>query len=123
MLLKGFYTIKEIVKVSEKEYNAFIHLNKDHEIFLGHFPGNPVVPGVCMVQVLKELTSEITAKKLIMNTSNNIKFMSLINPNTSPEIKLSITLNTDNEDIIKVKNICYIEDKIALKMSVKYSIL
>lgn len=123
MLLKGFYTLNEIVQLDDQEFEAFIHLNKDHSIFKGHFPGNPVAPGVCMVQILKEITSQIVAQKLVMKSSSNIKFMALINPIKTPNLKLSISIKTDTEGEVHVKNTCYFEETAALKMGVKYSIV
>lgn len=123
MLLEGFYTLTNIDKVREDEYEAFIHLHKEHEIFEGHFPNNPVTPGVCMMQILKELTSKIIDKKLIMKSSNNIKFMSLINPEKNPDLKLNIVFSKNNEEEVHIKNTCYFDDTLALKMSIKYSIL
>ena len=123
MLLKGFYTLNKVAKLKDNEYEASIHLNKDHDIYKGHFPGNPITPGVCMVQILKEVTSTITEQKLVMKSSNNIKFMALINPEKNPDLRLNIIVNTDTEGEIHVKNICYFDETVALKMSVKYSIL
>jgi 3-hydroxyacyl-[acyl-carrier-protein] dehydratase len=123
MLLKDFYTLKKVDKINDSDYEAFIHLNKDHDIFKGHFPGNPVTPGVCMVQILKEITSQILEKKLVMKSSSNIKFMALINPEKTPDLKLSISINTDNDEEISIKNICYFDDTIALKMGIKYKTL
>ena len=62
-ILTDFYTLQSYDK-NEKSFVANIILNKDHEIFKGHFPGNPVTPGVCMMQIVKELTEEFTGKKL-----------------------------------------------------------
>lgn len=121
-LLTDFYVLNEIREKGENEYEALIRLNKDHDIFKGHFPGNPVAPGVCMLQILKEITSEIIGEKLIMESSNNIKFMALINPETTPDLRLNIILKNEDQTVT-VKNICYFEDTIALKMGVKYTIL
>lgn len=123
MLLQGFYTLNKVDKLDDGEYEAFIHLNKDHDIFKGHFPGNPVTPGVCMVQILKEITSQIVDKKLVMKSSSNIKFMALINPEKTPDLKLSISIKTDVENEIQIKNTCYFDDTVALKMGIKYSII
>ncbi len=122
MLLKNFYQLKTIHHIEGDEYEAFIRLNKDHDIFKGHFPGNPVAPGVCMMQILKEITAEIVDKKLVMKQSSNIKFMSLINPEKTPEIKFNIVLKNEDDTIV-VKNICYFNDTVALKAGVKYTIL
>lgn len=123
MLLKGFYTLNKIDQINDNEYEAFIHLNKDHDIFKGHFPGNPITPGVCMVQILKEITSEIVNQKLVMKSSSNIKFMALINPEKTPDLKLNIAINTDNDEEVHIKNTCYFDDTVALKMGIKYSII
>lgn len=122
MLIKGFYQVNEIRKTNENEYEAFIRINKDHDIFKGHFPGNPIAPGVCMLQILKEITSEIVDKKLVMESSNNIKFMALINPEETPDLKLTIVL-TSEDNYINVRSICYFGDTVALKMGVKYKII
>lgn len=122
MLIKGFYKLNEIRKTDENEYEALIHLNKDHDVFKGHFPGNPVAPGVCMLQILKEITAEIVDKKLVMESSNNIKFMALINPEVTPDLRLSIVLNNE-DNLVNVRSICYFNDTVALKMGVKYTIL
>lgn len=124
MLINGFYELKELNPVdgSEDEYEALIRLNKDSDIFKGHFPGNPITPGVCMVQILKELTSEITNTKLIMQSVSNIKFMALINPEVNPEIRFNIVIKRE-EDTIQVRNSCYFDETVALKMGVKYSII
>jgi 3-hydroxyacyl-[acyl-carrier-protein] dehydratase len=123
MLLEGFYTLNKVAKLKDNEHEASIQLNKDHDIYKGHFPGNPITPGVCMVQILKEITSIITEQKLVMKSSNNIKFMALINPEKNPDLRLNILVNTDTEGEIHVKNICYFDETVALKMSVKYAIL
>lgn len=123
MLLQGFYTLTKIEQLNAKEHDAFIHLNKDHEIFKGHFPDNPVTPGVCMIQILKEITAKIVNEKLVMKSSNNVKFMALINPEVNPDLKINIVINSETEGEVHIKNICYFNDTVALKMGIKYSII
>lgn len=122
MLLEDFYQLKTIENKEGNEYNAFIRLNKNHKIFKGHFPDNPVAPGVCMLQIVKEITSQIVDKKLVMESSNNIKFMALINPVETPDLRLNIIIKNEN-NTINVKNICYFNDTVALKVGAKYTIL
>jgi len=124
MLRDKFYELKTLKPVgdSDNEFEAVVRLNKDSEIFKGHFPDNPVAPGVCMVQILKELTSKITKTKLTMQSASNIKFMALINPELTPDVKFTIHITQEN-DTIQVRNKCYLDEIIALKMGVKYSIV
>ncbi|MEX2483134.1 MAG: 3-hydroxyacyl-ACP dehydratase [Brumimicrobium sp.] len=120
MLLKEFYEISKIENQGENKYNAYIHLNKDHDIFKGHFPNNPITPGVCMVHIVKELSSKILNTNLRMQSSNNIKFMAVINPNNNSDLKLYLEYKENEDGTIHVKNITYFDDTVALKMSVIY---
>ncbi|MBV8325835.1 3-hydroxyacyl-ACP dehydratase [Chryseobacterium sp.] len=118
-ILTNFYTLESYEKAENGSFTAFIRLNKDHDIFKGHFPGNPVTPGVCMMQIVKELTEEFTGSKLFLKTASNVKFMAIINPFETPDLKLQLDINGDGEDV-KVKNTTSFGETIALKMSVSY---
>ncbi|WP_299179935.1 3-hydroxyacyl-ACP dehydratase [uncultured Chryseobacterium sp.] len=119
-ILTDFYTLQSHEKAENGSFIANIILNKDHDIFKGHFPGNPVTPGVCMMQIVKELTEEFTGKKLFLKSASNIKFMAIINPVENPELKLQLDI-TENENEVKVKNTTSFGETIALKMSVNYN--
>lgn len=118
-ILTDFYTLGSHEKAENGSFTAHISLNKDHDIFKGHFPGNPVTPGVCMMQIVKELTEEFTGKKLFLRSASNVKFMAIINPFETPDLTLQLDIN-EGEEEIKVKNVTSFGETIALKMSVNY---
>lgn len=121
MLIEGLYTINNF-SYDEGNVTAEVLLNKDHDIFKGHFPGNPVMPGVCTMQIIKELTEQALDKKLFLSVSSNIKFMALINPEKNPVLSLSIKI-TEDSDMVKIKNVTSFEDTVALKLSAQYTIV
>lgn len=123
MILKDFYKIggKEILD-DEGAYSFDMHINKNHTIFKGHFPDNPVMPGVCMMQIIKEITEEIAGSKLFMEKCSNVKFLALINPEINPDLNLELIITKEN-DRIKVKNKTKFHDTLALKMSAQYRII
>lgn len=120
MLLQDFYIVNTLETIAEGKYQAVVTLNKEHDIFKGHFPGNPVTPGVCMMQIIKELTQEITGNTLFMSNTSNVKFMALINPEKNPVLKLDLDISGDLATQIKVKNTTSFDDTIALKLSNTY---
>lgn len=120
LLEKGFYSVNGITPKGEGKYQVSVALNKDHAIFKGHFPGNPVTPGACMLQVVKELTQDILGIKLMMTSVSNVKFMALINPEINPELLLELEIDSTEEEHIKVKNTTRFDDVTALKMSNTY---
>lgn len=67
-------------EVSGEKISAKISFNKDHPVFKGHFPGNPIVPGVVQIQVMKDLLERVFNKKIFLNQVKSIKFINVINP-------------------------------------------
>ncbi|WP_431243570.1 3-hydroxyacyl-ACP dehydratase [Flavobacterium sp. P21] len=120
MVLKDFYSILSEEKISDSKYTITILVNEKHEVFKGHFPGNPIMPGVCMIQIIKELTEKITQETLMIQTLANVKFMALINPEVNPELRLELDITTTEDNLVKVKNTTYFNDTVALKLSNVY---
>ncbi|GIQ58943.1 3-hydroxyacyl-ACP dehydratase [Flavobacterium collinsii] len=120
MVLKDFYKVLSEEKIGDSKYTIAILVNEKHEVFKGHFPGNPIMPGVCMIQIIKELTESITKSTLMIQTLSNVKFMALINPEINPELRLELDIVTTEENLVKVKNTTYFNDTVALKLSNVY---
>ncbi|EKT3957437.1 3-hydroxyacyl-ACP dehydratase [Flavobacterium psychrophilum] len=120
MLLKDFYKVISLEKNDSQKYLAIILVNEKHEVFKGHFPGNPIMPGVCMMQIIKEITEQITERLLIMQSLTNVKFMALINPEVTPELRLELDITVTDDGLVKVKNTTYFNQTVALKLSSVY---
>lgn len=121
MLIKGLYIISAF-KQDEGMTSANIKLNKDHEIFKGHFPGNPVMPGVCMIQIIKELTEKAVEKKLFLSVCTNVKFMAIINPEEIDDLVVNLQISEDSNEVI-VKNITSFNSTLALKLNATFKII
>ncbi len=123
MILKNFYTIKS-KQIREDQINHVyeILINNKHDIFKGHFPDNPVMPGVCMIQIIKEITEFVIGKKLFMEKCSNVKFLAIINPDKTPILTLDLQIIIIDSKV-KVKNTTKFENTIALKLSAQYQIL
>ena len=67
MLLNNFFELNNLI-VSDDRTNAAAKatLNPKHPIFDGHFPESPVVPGVCMIQMIKEILSVILQEEIMV---------------------------------------------------------
>ncbi len=120
-MLNDFYTVTQLTQTEIGKYICNIFLNANHSIFKGHFPGNPVTPGVCMLQIIKNITEEITQKKLFLAKTSNVKFMALINPEINAEISLTLEISENTENVI-VKNVTSFGETVALKLTNTYRI-
>jgi 3-hydroxyacyl-[acyl-carrier-protein] dehydratase len=115
MLLEDFYTIQEIDPSDKENIKVSIELNKDHEIYKGHFPDNPVVPGVCLTQLIKELVENIEAREVKLVYADNIKFMAVVNPEINNILQIDLKIKHDEQNIIKVNSVTYSKDKVFYK--------
>jgi len=118
MLITGLYKITDDF-VRDNTQISSIMLNPEHEVFKGHFPGNPVTPGVCMLQIIKELTEKRLDCSLFMKKTSNVKFMAVINPKETPSLTITNEF-TDREEEIKIKSIIQFGETIALKVLIKF---
>lgn len=84
-LINSLYKIisKDIVE-SSLRYD--ILLDADHFIYQAHFPGEPITPGVCLIQIAKELLEEHLDQKFNIQTIKNVKFLNVISPVERPQI-------------------------------------
>ena len=81
------------------QVKAMLGVNKRSEIFKGHFPGQPVVPGACMVQIVKDVLEMALSQTLRLKKAGQLKFMNIIVPGDE-QLKLSISYKNSDEDII-----------------------
>lgn len=115
MLIPHFYSVKEF-NFTDNQLKSIIELNPEHDVFKGHFPNNPVTPGVCMLQILKELTEQATNTNLVIKECSNVKFMALINPEVNAVLAIIIDINPLEEGF-KIKASASFDETIALKVN------
>ena len=104
MLLGSFYTIIESISDGQS-FEVKVAFNPAHEIFKGHFPDLPVVPGVCQTQMLLETLSELLKRPIEMRLAHHIKFLALLNPVKEKFIDLHIKIEKQEGERIWVNAI------------------
>lgn len=101
MLKDSLYTIQEIQK-EEGSVKTSISIDAGHEIFKGHFPSMPVVPGVCMVQIVKELLTETVNLQLVLKSADHLKFLTVINPKETKSVRVEISYSNPDRPLFSV---------------------
>lgn len=101
MLLNDFFTLNGL-QVSGADIAATIIIDPAHKIFEGHFPGQPVVPGVCQMQMLKEIMEMVTEKKLDVVKAYDMKFLAVIDPSKNSQVSVSIKYAEDPSGELQV---------------------
>lgn len=116
MLAGDFFYIKTLQQQAGK-ISAVLEINAAHQIFEGHFPGQPVVPGVCMMQMVKEILELALAKPTRLVSGDNLKFLTVIDPRENNIIQAEIKYAVVEGGSIKVGASLVNEGVVYFKMS------
>lgn len=114
MLLGDFFTYS-IISYENDTLCAEIQLNKDHNIFKGHFPGSPIVC-VCQVQMVKDIMGQTLKKEIQLQNARDIKFLSMINPETDNPLYLELKVKPTENGIISFSGVLSANGKKCLKI-------
>ena len=96
MLLGNLFHIIEL-NIRDAALTARIELDPAHPIFTGHFPGRPILPGVCQLQIMEEILSHALDRKLKLKSIAQVKFLVFIDPETHRQLDVNIKLkNKEN---------------------------
>ena len=85
--MKTIYQISNLA-LQDDTFTASITFNPSHPVFGGHFPGQPVVPGVVLFEIAAAATSQAAEKRFIVREVSIIKFLQLVDPTVNTVIML-----------------------------------
>ena len=119
MALEDFYTINSFAFESNV-LSASVSIDPNHSIFEGHFPDNPITPGVVQIQMVKELLEKHYGTKLKMKEMGRCKFVAILNPNECDKFDIDIEVLNDDESPIKIKAIGKDDTTTYLKFNASY---
>lgn len=105
MSITPIFTVIQI-KHEPGSVTAHLGINPDSEILNGHFPGQPVVPGAGMLQMVKEVLETALDRPLRLKTAQQLKFISLIDPRVVQTVQLHIGYTMDRDIAATAKLIC-----------------
>lgn len=109
MLLNSLFFIDQITSTGHS-VEASVRIEKSHAIFEGHFPGQPILPGVCMMQLIKELIESAEKKKYRLATAGNMKFLNVIDPTIHDHVNASILIEHRKENEIRINASLFASD-------------
>ncbi len=90
MLLRGHYYKIDGWSTEEGETTFRVDLLPDCDVYRGHFPGKPVCPGVCNVQMLKECAEVLTGRRLTITAIRQCRFTAVASPGRCPWVDISL---------------------------------
>lgn len=98
-----------------------VTVNEPH--FTGHFPGNPVMPGVLIVEAIaqtgavlmsKSLNADVTGKTIFFTSLDNCKFRHPVRP--GDVLRMPVEVVRARGDLFKFRGRAMVGDKLACEV-------
>lgn len=105
MLLQDkYYKITSLEQSDHLHATYHVELIPDCDIYRGHFPGKPVCPGICNIEMIRELAIQFTHKNLRPVKIRRCRFLTVATPDNSPKLDVVMEL-TPEADGYKTKTV------------------
>jgi len=114
-----FLLVDKIIELSENRVVGIKNVTGNENFFQGHFPGNPVFPGVLQMEALAQ-TGGILALSTVEDPGNwdtyflkmnNVKFKNMVKPGDTIILKMEL-LSPIRRGIVHMQGIAYVGDTI-----------
>ncbi len=120
MKLEGnYYTLLGEERQGEGTVTFRISLLPECDIYRGHFPGNPVCPGVCNMQTIKECAEKVTGKQLRVSSVRQCRLKAVATPAICSELEVKVSVEQQPGDDARYTVVASISDAKCVYMDYK----
>ena len=106
---------------SDTDFTAKFRCNPAHPVYQAHFPGHPITPGACLLQMAGEILAQKLGKPLFLKQSKNIKYLSVLVPDEGKEIEYRFSSVVESASECKAQVVIAEGATVYAKMSLIYS--
>ena len=97
-----------------------LRLNPQHELYQAHFPGNPITPGVCLIELVSELLEKQTGRNLALKQVVNVKFLHVLSPAEHTHVEVRFRSIEQDGSRYKIKAVLQNDDLTFAQLSMIY---
>ena len=109
--MKDYYHIVS-QQISDDNATFVVVLNPNCAVYKGHFPSQPIAPGACSIEMIRQCASMAMGHEVRLSRIIQCKFTLLLVPDKDQELRLQLalssfqltaTLSAQNQVAIKLK--------------------
>ncbi|MBM4444790.1 MAG: beta-hydroxyacyl-ACP dehydratase [Chloroflexi bacterium] len=106
-----FLFVDSIVELTPVKITTTRKVREDEDFFKGHYPGNPIMPGVLVCEAIFQSGAVLLAGAMagggggvpVLTRISNAKFRNMVKPGDTMEIEAEITERLGNACFLKGK--------------------
>lgn len=117
MLIADYYTILGSERLDEQTFLFRFTLNPESDVYRGHFPDNPIAPGVCTLQMIKECIQTVLSRDTLrLPQVKQCRFSRLLRP-SDKQLELTVRLTGDQSFTAEITE----EGQVCMKVKAQYN--
>jgi len=102
------YTLLALEDLENGEIRARVRVEKDAAWFSGHFPEDPILPGIAQLHMVADCITTTSERNITMTGLSRIKFKKIVRPGEALAIRAvpgkkndqySFQITSDNQDV------------------------
>ncbi|HET8864167.1 MAG TPA: 3-hydroxyacyl-ACP dehydratase FabZ [Gracilimonas sp.] len=118
-----FLLVDRVLEVDETSIKAYKNVTVNEEFFNGHFPGQPIMPGVLQVEALAQagaimlMTQQVDDPQetlMVFTGINKCKFRKQVVP--GDQLMLEVELGSKKRNFVTMKGIATVDGKVACEL-------
>jgi 3-hydroxyacyl-[acyl-carrier-protein] dehydratase len=106
-----FLFVDRVIELSEDRIRAAREISPDEDFFRGHYPGNPIMPGVLICEsifqagaiLLSSIIGDVSGGVPVLTRIGNAKFKSMVKPGDTLELEAELVEKVSNAYFLKGK--------------------
>jgi 3-hydroxyacyl-[acyl-carrier-protein] dehydratase len=100
--------LKEVKATNGNHIDALVDVPADSPWFSGHFPGEPILPGIALIHIVKQAINQEALKKgetLQLHSLKRVRFTQPVRPGDKLSVNISVE-NMGEEILFHFKVVC-----------------
>ena len=106
-----FLFVDRVIELSEDRIRAAREMSPDEDFFRGHYPGNPIMPGVLICEsifqagaiLLSSIIGDVSGGVPVLTRIGNAKFKNMVKPGDTLELEAELVEKVSNAYFLKGK--------------------
>lgn len=125
-----FLLVDRVLETTDEKITALKNVTANEEFFNGHFPGQPIMPGVLQVEALAQagaillMTQKVEAPEksiMVFTGIKNAKFRKQVVP--GDQLKLEVSLGQMRRNFVTMTGVATVDGEVACEIEASAAVV